>query len=89
MNRWAIFVRPLCGLGLMTHAILGLAPQALCFHALRAFSIFKGRNTSYFTTAEKTSSINNGRRQPLDEVSCFRLSVQIGYDAPLNEVSPS
>ena len=44
---------------------------------------------TYFTTAEKTSSIKYGRRQPLDDASCFRLSVQIGYDAPLKDTRPS
>src|SRR5438132_1347988 len=43
----------------------------------------------HLTLAVKTSSIRYGLRQPLDAASCRRLSVQTGYDTPLNDTSPS
>jgi len=70
--------RPLRRLPNHMHLILGLAPQALRSHALRAFALFSYSITPHFTLALKTSSIRYGRRQPLDETSCLRLSVQIG-----------
>lgn len=74
------------------HTCLGFSPlfRVCCQTGLCSeFNPKLKIRNSHSTFAVNTSSIRNGRRQPLAGSSCRRLSVQIGYEMPPNETRPS